>query len=373
MTSEPTKKVGSYGQNQPPGQMIMNTIELYRLTDWIEHAIVNAGVVEHYQSLHQVLQQQVQASQPRQPFARQRDQLLACLSRVPVEQLSRQQRQLLDDLGIAQAVGEQGVAQVEDTLYRNAIDLVTSAQVIGELLQHLQDGIRRSSQIRSGLQGVVDNDARRATEDPVLMRVLFAGQSSMANVTDFRRWGDLWHDIGHGIAFAHGERAEDVKIVGASSGSVVLELAVSINFASTASDIILGALQLTHKVQDINQKAEELRRLQLKNNRLILDLEREAEYETRTGVENISAVMIKKLGLKKNGEGDKITALMKAVKHLIYFMDNGGEVDFVIDDSEQSQQHDAEFDALRNTFQHIHQLEKKLANSATGNNITRAA
>jgi hypothetical protein len=54
-------------------------------------------------------------------------------------------------------------------------------------------------------------------------------------------------------------------------------------------------------------------------------------------------------------------------------MENGGEVDFVIDDSEQSQQHDAEFDALRNTFQHIHQLEKKLANSATGNNITRAA
>jgi len=350
--------------------MMMNTAELYRLTAWIDQEIVNAGVAEAYQALYQALQQQLQAAQPRQPFARQRERLLACLAQVPVEQLSRQQRLLLDGLGITQAVGEQGVMRVEDTLYKNAIDVVTSAQHIGDLLQDLQDGIRRSRLIRDGLQGLV-HDAHGDAGDDVLMRVVFAGDSAIANVLDFKRWGELWHDIGYGIAFAHGERAEDVKIVGASSGSLMLELAVSINVASTAGDIILGALRLTEKVQDINQKAEELRRLQLKNNKLILDLEREAEYETRTGVENISASIVSKLGLRKNGEGDKITALMKAVKHLIYFLENGGEVDFVIHQAEDPLQDD--FDLLRDSFQQIHRLEKKLAEQAQHRDIIRAA
>ena len=353
--------------------MIMNINELHRLSQWIASEVVRPGVVEKYQDLHRLLEQHVSGSQPRPSFAEQRQQLISTLMQVPVERLSPAQQALLDQLGIAQAVGEQGAERVEDALYKNVIDVATSAQLIGDLLARLQKGIHRSDQIRSGLADMLP-ESEVDDESPVIMRIVFSGRAAMANVADFRRWGELWHDIGYGIAFANGETAEDVAIVGAASGSVVLDLGVSMNVATTASDIILSAMQLREKVQDINQKAEELRRLQLNNNKLILDLEREAEHAGRNGAETISAAVIKKLGLRKNGEGDKITALMKSVKHLIHFIDIGGDVDFVMPFARDAQQaSDPGVQELHDLFLKIQQLKKKLHQQQRDDTITEAA
>ncbi len=349
----------------------MNTVELYTLTDWIETEIINSAILDKYHALHHILQQHVTSDQPRQSFSAQRDELLQALAAVRLEVLSGDQVRFLQRLGVADTVGERGVERIEDCLYKNVIDVATSAAAIGAMLGELQQGVERSRQIAGGLQGLTlsaDDDM----PGDVMMRVVFAGDAAMANVADFKRWGELWNDIGYGIAFANNETIEDVHIVGAASGSVVLELGVSRCFAQTAGDIILSALLLTEKVQDINRKAEELRRLQLKNNKLVLDLEKEAEFEIRTGVDNISDQMIRKLGLKKNGEGDKITALMKAVRHLMHFLEQGGEVDFVIPFAADASADDP-FTALRQLSLHIRELKKKLPDDNSLAGETRAA
>ena len=79
---------------------------------------------------------------------------------------------------------------------------------------------------------------------------------------------------------------------------------------------------------------------------------------------------VKSLKLKRDGEGEKIAALDKAVQNLVNFIESGGEVDFVIPDepSEEEENHTSpDFGNLRITFQEIRRLETKIKLLESGN------
>lgn len=339
----------------------MNVSELFNLTHWISKEIEDALIPKKYQTLQAILQQHAQPNQQKQPFESQKDTLTNALSNVPLARLTRDQLDFLYHLGIAEAVGEEGVATIEDLLYRNVIDVATSAQKLQRILQKLNEGINKSNQIKAGLTGCVLKEEYEA-EDQILMRVSFTGHAVMANVADFKSWGGIWYDIGRGIAMAHNSSPEDVRIVGATKGSIIIELAVACSIATTTSGIILSALKVAEKVLDIKRKAEELRGLKLRNNKFAKDLENEAENEKKAGIEEITSEVAKQLELK-DGEGDKVKALDTSVKNLVNFIEKGGIVDFVMPDEEEEHEEDKakKNAALRLAFQQIRKLEKKLA------------
>jgi len=307
----------------------MNVSELYSLTFWIEDEIVNTQIPQKYQALLQVLQQNAQPNQQKQPFERQRDDLIKTITKVPLNQLTKEQLLFLDALGIAKAVGEDGANQIKDILYINSLDIATAAQRIQEILNKLNQGIQKSKQIQSGLSNCVSLEEYEES-DEVLIRVAFTGQAEMRNVVDFKKWGSIWHEIGRGVAMAHNGKPEDVKVIGATKGSIIIELATNPAIATTASVIIFFALKLAEKVLNIRMKAEELKGLKLKNKKLISELEKEAENEKQDGIEEICDKLVSELKIDVNGDGEKVNALRKAVKDLINFVEYGGEVDFLL-------------------------------------------
>ena len=339
----------------------MNVSELFSLTRWISREIESKQIPQKYQALQSILQQHAQPNQPRQPFESQKNDLIETIKKVPQEQLTKDQLNFLGQLGIAQLVGEEGVAAIEDILYRNIIDVATSAQKLQNHFQKVTEGISKSNQIKSGLTGCVVEEEYES-KDEVLMRISFTGHALMANVTDFKRWGDIWYDIGRGIAMAHNLTPEDVKIVGATKGSIIIELAVIASIATTISGIILAALKVAEKVLDIKIKAEDLRGMKLKNDKIATELETEAENEKKAGIDEITKVVIQQLKLKKDGDGDKTKALDTAVRNLVNFIEKGGVVDFIIpQDDEGAEEGDGnKSKELRVAFQQIRQLENKL-------------
>ncbi len=310
----------------------MNVSELFNLTYWITKEIVKAQIPQKYQSLQAILQQNSQPNQ-QQPFESQKDVLIDTLKNVPLHMLTKDQLLFLNELGIAESVGQEGIDVIEDILYKNVIDVATSAQKIQQMHEKLNKGIQKSDQIKTGLDGCVLEEEYEV-DNEVLMRISFTGHATMSNVADFKSWGNIWYEIGRGIAMVHGASPEDIKIVGATKGSIIIELAVIASIATTTSGIILAALKVAEKVLDIRKKAEEIRNLKLKNKKLSQDMEKEADNEKQAGIEEISADIIKKLKLKKDGEGDKTNALDKAVKNLVDFIESGGEVDFIIPEEE---------------------------------------
>lgn len=344
----------------------MNVSELFELTYWIDEEIIEKQIPQKYQTLLQVLQQNAQPNQQKQPFEAQQNDLLKTIEEVPLSQLTKEQLIFLRELGIAQSLGNEGTAFVEGVLYKNALDIATAAQKIQEILNKLNKGIQKSNQIKTGLDGCVSMEDYEES-DEVMIRVTFSGNASMSNVTDFKKWGNTWHEIGRGIAMANDSSPENIKIVGATKGSVILELATNPAIATTASAIIFAALKLAEKVLDIKKKAEEIKNLKLKNKKISTDLEKAAEEEKKAGIEKICDNLKVELKIGQDSDGDKVTALNKAVKDLIDFVEFGGEVDFVIPEDSDEEGDDEgenaikpEYEKLRTTIQEIRLLETKL-------------
>lgn len=338
----------------------MNVSELFYLTHWITSEIERTEIPQKYQALHAILQQNSQPNQQKQPFEAPKNDLITALKGVPLGQLTRDQVEFLYHLDISEAIGEEGIEAIEDILYKNVIDVATSAQKISQIIQKITNGISKSNQIKAGLTGCVPEEEYES-ENEILMRVSFTGNAAMSNISDFKMWGNIWYDIGRGISMAHNLSPEDVKIVGATKGSIIIELAVIAIIAKTTSEIILASLKVAEKVLDIRKKAEELRGLKMKNTKFAKELEKEAEVEKKAGIEEITSSVSKQLKLKEN-EGDKVKALDTAIKNLVNFIEKGGIVDFIIpeDEEEPGEGGERKNEGLRVAFQQIRQLEKKL-------------
>jgi hypothetical protein len=344
----------------------MNVSELFDLTTWIDKHVRKPDLVSAYSNLQAALQRYAQPNQAGASFEAEKEALIESIESAPLLALTKDQLAFLESLGIAQYLGKGGKGYLEDLLYRNVIDVATSAQKIQEIVLSLQAGLQKAAQIQQGLTECVTPEDYE-NDGEILIRVSFTGGAALSNVTEFKEWGKIWYEIGRGIAMAHDKAPEDIRIVGATRGSIVIELAVLASIAGTTSFIIMEGLKVAEKILDLRMKSEQLREMKLKNTKLAGELEAAAEEEKQLAAERIAQEVAKKIKLTKTKDGEKIVALEKSVTHLLNFVENGGEVDFVApddyeeDEGEESEARSAEIQLLRTNFEEIRRLETKIA------------
>lgn len=346
----------------------MNVSELFDLTEWIDEYVRKPDLVTKYSNLQAALQKYAQPNQAGASFEPQKEELTQSIESVPLLALTKDQLTFLESLGIAPYLGKDGKEYLEDLLYRNVIDVATSAQKVQEVVTALQQGLQKAEQIQQGLSECVTPEDYE-NEGEILIRVSFTGGAALSNVTEFKDWGKIWYDIGRGIAMAHDKAPEDIRIVGATRGSIVIELAVLASIAGTTSYIIMEGLKVAEKILDLRLKSEQLREMQLKNGKLADDLQKAAQEEKELAAERIAQEAAKTIKLTKSRDGEKIAVLEKSVSHLLNFVENGGEVDFVAPDDHDEEEEEgvendsqrAELELLRKNFEEIRRLETKIA------------
>lgn len=339
----------------------MHVEELFYLTKWVGEEIVGKKVPQKYQQLQGILSQNAQPGQPQTPFESQKNELISLIEEITTESLSREQVEYLNKLKILSSVGKKGVVQLEDILFRNVIDVATAAQKVQTIINNLNEGLNKIKLVSDGLKGCVEEGGEEV-KDEALMRVSFLRKSAISNVIEFKDWGTKWHDIGRGVAMAHGAVPEDIRVIGASRGSVILELVTSPIIAKTISSIILEALKVADKIQDIRKKAAEVEGLRLQNKRLAQEIKEAAEQEKERGVKELVDNQSKAL-IRKKEDGDKAVALEKAIRTLVDFIDGGGEIDFVVPEAKEgdaSSQEESIYSKIRSTAQEIRKLEDHL-------------
>ncbi|ELN9000199.1 hypothetical protein RZT97_000959 [Vibrio cholerae] len=338
----------------------MQVKELLNLTYWIDKNIKSQNVIQKYQQLTDIIQQNVHNG-TKQPFASQQSQLIDCIKLINTNTLTYAQEEMLTKLGLYQHIGTWGVDKLEDILFKNNLDIANAYSELNKIIQQINDGISRSNQIQTQLKPIISLDSDEDTlTDDVIMRVHFQNDVSLQNLSDFKKWGTIWFDIGRGIALAHDNSPEDIRVVGAQKGSIIIELAAAAAIATSISTIILSALKVAERVLKIRKQVEEIKKLQLANKKFEAELEKEATEEKKIGLEAINKEIVSNLKLEENGEngdGEKINALNKAVKNLLDFIEKGGEIDFVVTDENNSIE---ELEQLRINFSEIKQLENKL-------------
>ncbi len=324
----------------------MNTSELYQLTTWIAENNENSVIEKQYQAL-------INAIQNEGAFEQEKENLFSTFKQISFEELSQEQIQFLEKLNLIKNLGTSAIDQIKDVLFVNAIDRETATNKISNMFNEVKAGIQKLNSIRDNLTGLVDEE-QYELDNAVLMRVGFMGESSINNIDDLKTLGKLWFDIGRGISMAQGKSPKDIKIIGATKGSVILELALNAALVSPFMFITKQALTITEKVYNIKKLKLEAKIAEMKLNHF----DEKITEITENAITNISEKLFKELKLNAGSQGDTKEALKKSITKLVGFLDKGGDVDFVM--KEESEDENKSTKLLRERIIEIRKLENKI-------------
>jgi hypothetical protein len=343
----------------------MNVEELASLSEWVQREITGRRIPDLYQALYGQIQAIAGGTQPRPAFEAQKMELYTALREIDLSKLSVDQVRFLEKLKLAEYVGERGVEKIEEILTSDPMDVATAATKLKAFVKAGAQAVAKSNAVKETLTGLLDSTTTTLAPGEVLVRVAFTGDAAMRNVVDFKKWGAEWHDIARGIAMAHNTAPEDIRVVGAKTGSIILELAAVYLIAKTVSAILLESLKVADQVLTLKKKAAELTAMKLQNAKIALDLAKEADDYKAAQVEQIAGRVAAELKLNAKAEGDKISSLTGSIRKLISFIEDGGEVDCVVPESEE---HEAalgevekqEIAKLRGSIAEIRALDNKI-------------
>lgn len=290
--------------------------------------------------------------------------ILEAVMRVNLRALNDSQTRFAEHIGLVELVGERAKDAIEDILYKNVIDIATSAQRIKELQNSLNTILEDLAKVSEGLSEYVE--AAPPEYEEALIHIRFQRDASISNIVDLRKWGNAWFEIGRAIALANQLAPEDIRAISASRGSLVYDLAVAYGVANTLTAITLLVLKVADRVLEIRKKAEELRSMQLTNDKAAQELEKEAQKVEEEG----QATVLEKIKSGKNLNGEQENALSGAIGKIFEFISGGGEIDIHIEEVEEPEEGDESEQAaneqqrviaqIRESFKEIKQLEKKL-------------
>lgn len=310
----------------------MNVRELEYLSDWY---------VEHYDRLRPLYDAvlspiQHNASQPnKQPLESQLEALINYLRGMAFDDLSLQQIAKLTDLGVYQFVGVEGVRFIEATVRTSDYDPSTAANRISEALSVLKSAYSGFNQYRSALEALgFDDHDDPESDNGVIIRVGFQKGASIDNVTDWKESSRDWYDIIRGLSMVSNESPEDTKIVGASTGSIILILVGTASVTTLLAIIAKNIASVAKEVVGISNVIEELRQ----NKWLTAAMERDFKKKIdQSRSKALSDIMKEIREIHKSIDGEKSTALEASIKKLLAFNEAGGSVDFVAPEDDDDQ------------------------------------
>ena len=194
----------------------------------------------------------------------------------------------------------------------------------------LDKAMERANQIISSFSGLELEALVPATidEDRCLVRVEFQQDASINNVVEWEKWSKKWVAISRGIAMAVGEAPESVHVVGASRGSIIIDLAVTASFAKIFTGIVNMVVKSAMGIIELENAREDLRHKKFLNQKAEEGMNEQLAELKATAVAEITD-KAKELAEPKELDGDETTKLQSAIKTLIEFHKKGGGLDFV--------------------------------------------
>jgi len=171
------------------------------------------------------------------------------------------------------------------------------------------------------------------------------------------------------VSVAAGEKPEDIKVAGATKGSIILGLLATYALVRLLAMISKEIASVTRNLYAISNIREQAKQEKIKSKILeqeYLRLEKEAKSN---GVDKIMAAIKKEL--PKGTQNDAIAGLKKSIEKLIKFNENGGTLDFVSPANEDDEDPDtplAEIRQLIHDAQNEREAVKLLTDESANDN-----
>ncbi len=310
----------------------MNIDELHRLAIWFNSQFPATNRL--YAELLEPLNHNANQADKR-PLEEPLQALTNFLSVQRFDELSIQQLKMLSAMGVDAYMGPEGANFVNTVVRTSNYDPATAVQRINEAIQALS---RTRSSFTAYAEAVTNLGFEvreiEADDDRIIIRVGFQNDVSIHNVTDWKDTGKEWYEIIRGLAMACDEKPEDVKVVGAETGSIILILAGTVAFTTLLAKISKNITSVAMDVLSVRSSMEDLRQKGILTKTMEKEFNEIEKTKKDSAVTTIEAVLADHL---KGKDGEIKAALVKSIQKLLTFSEKGGSVDFVAPEEEEEE------------------------------------
>lgn len=315
----------------------MNVDELYRLGTWYVGQFKELS--KRYAALLEPINHN--ANQPdKRPVENELNALTEFLVGQNFDELSLEQLKMLNSLGGDAYIGREGAAYVEASVRTSNYDPATAVQRLNEAIQSINDARGKLAAYVEAVNSLeFGPDDVLAEEGLITIRVAFQNDVAIHNVTDWKETAKEWYDIIRGLAMACEESPEDVKIIGASTGSIILIMAGTAAFTTLLAQISKHITTAAKDIISVRMEVENLRQKKLLTKGMEAELKK-IEQEMAGGAVSTIEKLLE--GRTSGKGGDVGVALTASIKKLLTFSEKGGAVDFVAPNVEEADTEDGE-------------------------------
>lgn len=271
------------------------------------------------------------------------------------------QRRALESLEGDDLLGARAVARIEKIFTDHMADPAGAAKGFDEVLSSTNELQTRIDQLVSGLGPMVEDiEAAELEEGQARLTLVFQGEIDVVTVSDLEKQSEAWRKILSAFARLSGEGEGDLKIQSIGKGSLFLELLGATGLVYAIANGASKVLEVYERVLNIRRHAAELRKLELSNDEIPADLEKEADAVLEQAAGSVAEDLIKQHKLTgKKGVGEIRNAVSLSLRQIFVFVEKGGILD-VRSPSGNGAPPEPEL-RLRGSFRRVKELEGRLA------------
>ena len=350
----------------------MNIEEAKHLADWVSRHVAKAA-----QLYEPLVKKTGQAAAPRsrnnQPspvpqIKNDADILKAYLSKMPINQLNRQQWDTLVRHNATKYIASAGVEFVNSVL----LDANYDPQTASNEFQAARDTLLQTVSTFASLSEAVLN-SQLISDDvsdgdyETIIRVQFERDASINNTVDLKSWTSELESVFRAASVWVDERPEDVKVVSASRGSIIFDLGTSVVIAKIITYFAKEVLSIAKSSLEVAHMVEELKQKKMHTNAVEQEIGKAVESRKKTLPDDIVEGVKEVTG--RPGEPEKDEALKKAVGNFKKFIEKGGGVDIVEkripyesedEDAEEAARETGEWEELRESAEEMRHIRQEL-------------
>lgn len=305
----------------------MDVVELFDLSNWYrEHGTKTSKL---YQTLLTTLQHNATQNQ-KMPVRDALEGLVEGLLELPLTELNLQQLAHLEHLGIAELLGAQGAVFVKRVVTQSNYDPATSASEIKAAADKINGTLKTFQALSNSLSAAgfkAEDSDSEVGKGTAIARIQFRHEASIDNIAELKKWSSDWNDIVRGIGHLVGENPHDMKVIGASKGSIIVCVAGTIPLLTVfalmskkVADIVLEGLKVANAIEDLRHK---------KISNQIIEKSMKADLEAKQAALEDETIAALKQHATDSFKQEHDAHLATAVKKFINFSKKGGEVDYL--------------------------------------------
>lgn len=308
----------------------MEVAESYHLAQWFQKH--GQAAARKYQALLKIMEANLSQNNQsqKQPIREAWHDLFEELKNMPLTELNFQQLHHLEELGVSEYIGDVGARYVRRTVKESSYDPATGVEGIKTAHSAINSAIQQFSGLQQALDAIRLAPASMSEgideDQDALARIQFTSEASINNVADLKKWSNDWNDIVRGVGLCVGETPHNVKVVGASRGSILVWIGGTMLFVSflahmsrKVSEIVLNGLQVAEAIEDLRHKKI--------SNAAIEKAMRDQQKEREDNIERELIDELKQKAVEFQPEHE--AHLKAAVKKFINFNKKGGVVDYI--------------------------------------------